>query len=147
MIPAAALYIYAIALVIANARQLAQIAAVDYDEPVVAIQKKLEALRVARIRTTLWTLLFGPLMWLPICIVGISAIFGIDIEAAASPTWLAANVLFGLAVIPVALLLARRYGPRLAASTAGRRLADAIAGRSLADALHALDSIKRFEEA
>jgi hypothetical protein len=147
VIPAGMLYLYAIALVIANARQLAKIAAVDYDEPVVAIQRKLESLRVARIRTTLWTLLFGPLMWLPICIVLVRAMFGVDIDSVASPAWLAANVLFGLAVIPIAIFLARHYGPRLKDSIAMRRIADAIAGRNLAKALDALDSIKRFEEA
>ena len=146
VISAAALYVYAIGLIVANARQLAQIHAVDFDEPVVAIQKKLEALRVARIRTTLGALLFGPLMWLPLVSVALRGIFGVDLYAAASPAWILANVLFGLAVIPLAIILARRYGPRLERSSAMRRLADAIAGHTLTKALDSLDSIRRFEE-
>lgn len=146
VIPAVALYLYTIGLVIANARQLTQIASVDYDEPVVTIQKKLEALRVARIRTTLWTVLFAPLMWLPMFIVGMLVLFGVDVYAIANPAWLAANVLFGLAVIPLAIFVARRYGARLNRSTMMRRLADAVAGRSLSEALASLDSIRRFEE-
>lgn len=145
LIPAAALYIYAIGLIVAGGRQLARIDAVDYDEPVVAIQKKLEELRLARIRTTLGTLLFAPLMWVPLLIVALRGLFGIDVYAAGS-AWLAANLLFGLAVIPLAMFLARRYGPRLAASTAMRRLADAIAGNTLIEALASLDSIRRFED-
>jgi len=146
LVPAVLLDIYAIGLLIAGVRQLAQLSVIDYDEPVVAIQKKLEALRVARIRTTLWILLFAPLMWLPIFIVGLRGIFGVDVYAAASPAWLAGNVLFGLAVIALAIFIARRYGPRLSRATAIRRLADAIAGNSLTEARDSLDAIRRFEE-
>jgi hypothetical protein len=144
LIPAVALDIYAIALVIAGGRQLAEIAAVDYDEPVVTIQKKLEELRLQRIRATLWTLLFAPLMWVPLLIVAVRGIFGVDVYAAGW-AWLAANVLFGLAVIPLAIFIAKRYGARLARYTPMRALADTIAGRSLAAALVSLDAIRRFE--
>lgn len=144
LIPAIALDIYAIALVVAGGRQLAEIGALDYDEPVVAIQKRLEALRVRRIRITLATLLFAPLMWVPLLVVGARGLFGLDVYAA-GPLWLAANLLFGLAVIPIAIAIANRYGARIAQHTAMRRLADAIAGRSLVAALDSLDSIRRFE--
>lgn len=144
LIPAALIDLYAIALVIANARQLAALRALDYDEPVVAIQKRLEALKVARIRTTLGVLLFAPLMWLPIVIVGTRLLFGVDLYAVASPAWLVANVLFGLAVIPIAIALARYFGARFARTAFGRRLADDIAGRSLAAAREDLDAIARF---
>jgi hypothetical protein len=145
LVPAALLYLYALSYLVAVARQLAQIAGIDYDEPVVAIQKKLEELRVARIRTTLWAVLFGPLMWLPIFIVAMLVLFGVNLYAATTPAWLASNVLFGLAVIPLAIFLARRCGPRLG-PTRLRRLADAIAGQSLSEARDSLDSIRRFEE-
>jgi hypothetical protein len=146
LIPAVLLYLYALAYLVAVARQLAQIAAVDYEEPVVAIQKKLEQLRLARIRTTMWTLVVAPLMWLPIFIVGMLGVFGVDVYAYANTAWLVGNVLFGLAVIPLAIFLSRRYGPRLERSSAMRRLADAIAGQTLSEALASLDSIHRFEE-
>jgi hypothetical protein len=145
LVPAIALDIYAIALVIAGGRQLAAIGAIDYDEPVVAIQKRLEALRVGRIRSTLATLLFAPLMWVPLLVVGARGLFGIDVYAA-GPLWLAANLFFGLAVIPIAIAFASRYGAQIAQHTAMRGLADTIAGRSLAAALASLDSIRRFEQ-
>lgn len=144
LIPAIVLDVYAIALVIAGGRQLAEISTLDYDDAVVAIQKRLEALRVRRIRWTLATLLFAPLMWVPLLIVGARGLFGLDVYAA-GPLWLAANLLFGLAVIPIAIALANRYGARIVQHTAMRALADAIAGRSLATALDSLDSIRRFE--
>jgi hypothetical protein len=145
LVPAILLDVYAIALVAAAGRQLGAIGAVDYDEPVVAIQRKLEELRLMRIRTTLWTLLYAPFMWLPLAIVALRAFFGVDLYAAGWG-WLAANALFGLAVIPVAIFLAKRYGDRLAAYSPLRALADTIAGRDLAEALDSLGAIRRFLE-
>jgi hypothetical protein len=143
-IPAIAIDVYAIALLVAGIRQLVAINALDYDEPVVAIQKRLEALRVFRIRTTLAILLFAPLMWLPIFIVAARALVGADVYAA-GPAWVLANVIFGLAVIPPAIFIAKRYGGRLARYSTMRAFADAITGRELAAALESLDSIQRFE--
>ncbi|HZV77779.1 MAG TPA: hypothetical protein VFF63_08495 [Candidatus Babeliales bacterium] len=145
VVPAVALDLYGIALVIAAVRQLAELGAMDYDEPVVAIARRLEQLRLERVRTTFWTLLLAPLMWLPLLIVGMQALFGVDCYAAGLP-WLAANVIFGLAVIVAAIFISKRYGPRLGASTPMRAVADAFAGRSLKAALESLDSIRRFEE-
>lgn len=144
LVPAALLDAYAIALVIAGARQLAAVGGVDYDEPVVAIQRRLEMLRLQRIRTTLATLLFAPLMWVPLAIVGLRGLFGVDLYGAGW-SWLGANALFGVAFILVAIAFARRFGHRFAASARMRALADAIAGRSLAKAIESLDSIARFE--
>jgi hypothetical protein len=143
-IPALTLGAYAIGLLIAAVRQMVMIAGVDYDEPVVAIQKRLEALRLLRARTTLAVLLFAPLMWVPLLIVALRGFFGVDAYAL-NAAWLAANVLFGLAVIPVAVFLARRFGDRLKRMGFMRGLADAIAGRSLAAALDSLDAVRRFE--
>ncbi len=144
LIPAVALGAYAVAVLIAGVRQLVAIAGVDYDEPVVAIQKRLESLRLLRVRTTLAVLLFAPLMWLPLLIVALRGLFGVDAYTL-DVTWLAANVLFGFAVIPAAIFVARRYADRLGRTGLMRGLADAVAGRSLAAALDSLDSVRRFE--
>ena len=145
LIPALVLDAYIIALAAGSGQQLAQIKAVDYDAPVVKIQNDLADLRLWRIRTTLWALLFAPLMWVPLLIVALRAIFGVDVYVAGA-TWLVANVLFGLAVIPLAIFIAKRYGSRIASHTPLRWLADEIAGRSLAEALDRLDAIRRFKK-
>jgi hypothetical protein len=144
-IPAVMLGVYAIALLIAAARQLADAQCVDFDAPVVAVQKNLERLRIRRIYVTLWTLLFAPLMWLPMLIVILRGFFGIDAYAVLSLSWLVANALFGFAIVPTAIFIARRYGSRLTACTPMRRLADEIAGRSLSSAIDSLDALRRFE--
>jgi hypothetical protein len=144
-IPAAVLGVYGIALLNDGVRQLIAAHALDFDEPVIVIQKKLEQLRIRRIRTILWTLLLGPLMWVPLLVVTLRGLFGVNLYAALSPEWLVANALFGLAVIPSAIFLARRYGSLLAVYTPMRRLADEIAGRSLSRAFDSLDALRRFE--
>jgi hypothetical protein len=145
LIPAIALDVYAIALVIAGSRQLAALHAVDLDEPVVAVQQRLERLRLGRVRTTLATLLFAPLMWVPLMIVAARGFLGVDLYANGGG-WLAANALFGLAVIPLAVVAARRFGPELARWAPMRAATDAIAGYSLTRALNSLDALRRFEE-
>ncbi len=144
LVPAAALGAYAVGLLIAGVRQIVAIAGLDYDEPVVAIQTRLETVRLMRVRSTLALLLFAPLMWVPLLIVVLRGLFGVDTYTV-SAEWLAANALFGLAVIPAAIFLARRFGERLGRMSFMRGLADAIAGRSLAAALDSLDAVRRFE--
>ena len=143
LIPAIVLDAYALGIVIAMARQLATLYRVDYAEPVAIVQQRLQELRLQRIRTTLGTLLFAPLMWLPLLIVGARGIFGADIYAA-GPVWLAANVIFGLAVIPAAVWVAKRYGQRMQQWKPLRALADEIAGRSLTAALRDLALVREF---
>jgi hypothetical protein len=146
LFPAIALDVCAVALVIAGARQLAAIRMLDYDEPVVSIQKKIEALRILRIRTTFWTLAVAPLLWLPVAIVLLRGLFGVDLYAAGA-AWLLGNIGFGLAILALGAAIAKRHGPHLAEGTSIREAADIIAGRSLSEALNALDSIRRFEDA
>lgn len=146
LIPALVVAAYALGLVAAGIVQLVALRKLDYDEPVVAIQASLERLRLARIRTTLAILLSAPLLWVPLLVVCARAAFGIDVYAAASPGWLAANLLVGLSVIPLGMIVARRWGTKIAQSSPMRRFADDVAGRSLVDALASLDSIRRFAE-
>ncbi|MBV8355566.1 MAG: hypothetical protein JO101_09615 [Candidatus Eremiobacteraeota bacterium] len=131
-LPAVALWVYAIGLIVANIRQIARIKALDYDEPVAAIETKLEALRVLRFRTVLASLAVAPLMWVPLVIVALRAL-GIDAYAATNAAWLVTGVVCGLAVIPPAMWIARRYR-------------DQIAGHEFAAAVESLDSLRRFSE-
>ena len=144
---AALLGLYGIAVAQGQIRQLVAIGAIDFDEPVVAIQRKLEKLRVTRIATIKWILLFAPLMWVPLAVVLARAALGVDLFAVLSPLYIAANVVFGLAVIPAAIWLTRRYADRLEGSGFVRALGREIAGSDLRAALEYLDTIDRFESA
>jgi hypothetical protein len=144
-IPALVLGIYAVALLATNVAQAVRINAVDYDEPVIAIQTQLERLKAERAIIVKWTLLVAPLMWVPLLVVVLRA-FGIDAYAALGTPYLGANALFGIGVIAVASWFSMRYSDRLRRSGLLRSVADILAGRSLADAVTSLETIRRFEE-
>jgi hypothetical protein len=145
-VPAIALQVAAVLKLASNVRQLTMLGGIDYAAPVVAIQRQLAALRALRIGTTKWILLLGPLLWTPVLIVAAKALLGFDVYAAFGPLWIALNLAFGVAVLALALWIARRHAGALRRSPFLARLADDIAGRSLAAATTHLDEIARFED-
>src|SRR5271154_5815979 len=142
-IPAAALDVFAIGTVIALAREAFGIRSVDYAAPIVESQARVEAAKVRRIRATQWTLALAPLLWTPLLIVALEGFLRVDAYAALGGVYLAANVLFGLAVLGFAIWASRRWAGRLKGPLA-RRLARALAGQSLADAQAFLGTLDRF---
>jgi hypothetical protein len=145
-VPALGLFLCALALIIACVHQLLAISQVDYGAPVVAIQSRLESLRIFRIRATKWTLLLSPLLWTPLFIVSLKSFFDVDAYDTFSSAWLTANVLFGVLVIPVALWICNRLADRVKNSPLLRQLMRDIAGRNLTAATEFLHSLARFAE-
>lgn len=143
--PAVLLDLCAIGFVIASIRQLVALHSLDYGAPVVAIQKQLQALRIERIRVTKWILLLCPLLWTPLLIVTFEGLFGLDVYLFLDGTWLAANLLFGLAFIPLMLWAAQRFAGRWQGSPLVQSLMDDLAGRSLVEATGFLSTLSRFE--
>jgi hypothetical protein len=134
-------------LTIANAvRHMAMISRIDYSAPVVTIQRSFAELRASRLRATQRLLLFAPLLWTPLAIVGARSVFGLDIYRIGGIGWVAANLTFGVAAIPVMIWIAQHYADRFDRSPFLKRLADDVAGRSLSVAMGLLDEVARFEE-
>lgn len=146
-LPAAALDILVIALLIAGGRQLVAISRVDYGQPVLIIQRRVESLRAERIRATMATLIVAPLAWVPLLIVGLKGLLGMDAYAIFSPAWLTANVVFGLFVVAVAIWASRHYTGRATRPSLVRWLMDNLAGRNLRTASAFLRSLAQFEDA
>ena len=144
-LPAALLLAGSIAIVGTGVRQWLALRTLDYGAPIVAIQKRLAALRLGRIRTTKWILIASPLLWTPLLIVAVKGLTGADPYAFLNARFLAGNLLFGLAFLIGMLWLSKRQGGRWSRSPALRRLMDDIAGRSLVAATGALEDIERFE--
>jgi len=144
-IPAAVLDVGAIALLASSVRQWVLASSVQADGPVMVSQRRLEDLRVLRIRTTKWTLLASPLLWTPFLIVGLEGFFAVDAYAVLGGPYLLANLLFGMAFIPLMLWAARRWAPRLEKGGWLRRWAEALAGTSLTSALKQLATLAEFE--
>ncbi len=144
-LPALALDVVAVSVLAATVRQYVLASEVDYDGPVTSSQRRLEALRVLRIRQTKWLLLLSPLLWAPLLVVGLRALWGVDAYAALGVPYLLVNLLFGVAFVLLMRWAARRWGPRLERSGWARRWAEALAGTSLTRALGQLASIAHFE--
>jgi hypothetical protein len=145
VIPAATLHLGGVALIVASVRQLVAIGRLDYDAPIVGIQKRLESLRVERIRATKWTLLCAPLLWTPLLIVALKGLFGVDAYETLGPVYLSANLLLGVLVILLAVWASRRYA-RMGRSPLVQSLMRDLAGDSLNTAAGFLTSISRFED-
>lgn len=143
--PAVALHISAILAIAANAHQLVTLRSIDHGEPIVAIQKKLGQVRIARIRVTKWTILLAPLLWTPLLIVALKGLLGVDAYRVFSAPWLIANVAFGVAFLLLMLWASRHWADRLQRSPFVQRLMDDIAGRSLLSATRFVSEVSRFE--
>jgi hypothetical protein len=139
--PALVLHVSAIALLGASIHQIVTLHSIDYGEPVLAIQKKLETLRISRIRETKWTLFASPLLWAALVIV-VAKAAGIDLWSAGLRDWIIANFLFGVAFLGAMVWIARHVSVQ---SEFMRRLLDDIAGRTLTRARASLASLDEFE--
>lgn len=143
--PAALLLLAAIAYLSATIRQLAGTANLDYDGAVLDSQRRLAAVRVLRLRTTKWVFVLAPLLWVPLLIVALRGLLGIDAYATLDTGWLIANAAFGVLCVPLLLGLAHRLAARTDGSPWLRRLARDLAGPSLTAAQEQLAAIAEFE--
>jgi hypothetical protein len=150
VIPAVALDLGALALLIAGIRQWATIWSIDYSAPIVEIQKRLGSLKVQRVRVTKLVFLTAPLVWTPMLIVGLKGFLHLDAYRIFSLSWLAANLAVGVAVIPLAVWIARRTADRMERSPLGRNLLGGflrdIAGYNLNAALGFVGTLAEFEK-
>jgi hypothetical protein len=70
----------------------------------------------------------------------------VDAYAIFNSAWLAANVALGVAVIPLAVWISKRYADRMERSPLLQFLMRDLAGYNLNAATGFLDSLARFEE-
>lgn len=146
LVPAALLHLCVIAAGIAGVRQWLAIRALDYGEPVLDIQRRLEGLRIQRLKVLRAVLALSPLLWLPMLIVALRGFLGVDAYALLDRGWMIANLLFGIAFLAAAYWASRRYADRVQSSPRLRRLMRHLAGHTLhaaEDALERLESIDR----
>lgn len=146
LIPAISLDLFIIFLVHSSIKQLIEINSIDFSEPIITNQKKLESLKVRRINETKMVFLVSPLLWVPLLIVVVRAITGLDPYAIFSASWLVGNLLFGLAVIPLVLWVSKRYSHKFESSPFLQSIMNDIAGRSLNEAIGFLDKLAKFEK-
>jgi len=144
----------AIAWIGSTVRQLLVIRGLDYSGPVVAVQKELEKLRIARIRSAKWTFIAGCMLWAPFLIVLLRGTIGLDAYSLPALigsrnehflAWILMNILLGIGLALLVMWGSRRYVHCFEDSPFLKRLMDDLAGRSLTRALRSLESIDQFE--
>jgi len=144
-LPAAALDVLAIADLIAMGQEIARALQIDYDKPITTIQKQLEDLRVLRIRHIQGIFLMAILAWTLLLIVALKGFLGLDVYRLFGVTYVVANLLVGLAIIPLAIWLSRKFGGRLGRFPIIQRLTRGLAGYDLNAATGFLMALSEFE--
>lgn len=144
--PALLLFVALMLLIAFGAHQLIVLRNLNFDGPVVQLQHTLAVLRVRRIRITKWTFWIAPLLWVPLLIVALKGVLGIDVYTTLSTEWLIANMIFGVLFLFTMILVSNRYADRLQRMPALQRLMDDIAGRDLNAATAFLNDVIRFEK-
>jgi hypothetical protein len=146
VLPAVVLHVWLIASLAASIRQIAMALQIDYDKPIALIQKQLESLRVLRIRITQWALLTGQVVWwIPFLIVALKGFWDVDAYKVLGTRFLLANIAVGLAIIPLAIWVSRKFGARMGRSPVMQRLVRELAGYNLNAATGFLATVSEFE--
>jgi hypothetical protein len=133
---------------IAGIRQRQAMRELDLGEPLVALQRKRETLKLQRLRAFRWAFLTGQVVWsVPFVIVLFKGVLGVNLHAASDfmPRFFAWKIAAGLLFIPFALWLTDRYGAILRRTKWGERFTDMLAGADIAAARAFLDRLARFE--
>jgi hypothetical protein len=145
-VPAAALHLWLIAAFATTVARFARAGSIEYDAPVVEIQRRLAALRRLTVRSTLFLFLFGvPIWWVPFGIVALRSWLGVDLYRVVGTTALLESLAGSIVLAAGCMLLCRLLAPRAQTSPVLRRLIRDLAGRSLAAAENQLAEIAAFE--
>ena len=140
MICGVLLQLYGIMFIAFALRDLVLIRQIEYDAPVIAIQKQLAKLRAWHVRTAIWFAITGSLMWLPAMIVALYLLGGdLWVHSPRKVYWLVLSALVCVAFSYGLIQLARSPGKY------GRALKTSWIGRSVNRAQAALDEIEEFE--
>ena len=123
---------------------------VKYDQPVARIQKRLETLRMFRLRYVQGICVAMILTWAPILIIVWKVFFGTDAYRLYGVSGIVWNVLIGfapgLACVLLWVSVSRKYGRRIGDSAFSRRFMRDIGGYNLNTAAGFLATLAKFED-
>lgn len=145
LLPAIGLHVFSVFQLVFGAYQWWALNHLDPTAPLLEAQRRLTELRIRRIRVIGWTFLLAPLLWVPLLLVLLKGVLGLDAYAVLSPAWLAANIVLGAAIIPLGFWIARRVAGQRQRWPWVAPLLDDLGGQSLSRALARLDELAAFE--
>lgn len=148
--PAIALDAFAISALAGLNVQIGLALNVKYDQPIAEIQKRLETLRMFRLRYVQGICLTMTLTWGPVVIVLMKGLFGVDTYRLFGTSWILWNVLVGLALgfglLVLWIWVSKKYGGRIGSSAFGRRFMRDIGGYNLNAAADFLATLAKFQK-
>lgn len=123
---------------------LVQSQRLDLEGPVTTSQRALAHLQLVEYRATKWAVLGGVVVWLPALLLLFEALTGTPALALVDLAWLVSNLAFGLVVLAIGLVWARRSVEHAGRSPRAQRIIEALSGRSLRRASTHLAELARF---
>lgn len=144
VLPAVALFVWVALYAAATVRELVWWSELDFGAPLVEAQRRLAALRRARIRRTQAVFLSAGLLW-ALGIVVLAKALGFDLYTSSLRAWLIANLVFGVAIVPVLWGAMRWLAPWLDACGWLQPLRDDLAGKELVAIEAQLVELATFE--
>jgi hypothetical protein len=146
-IPAVGLHVWVIVFAAASIRQIVMALQIDCNKPIASIQRQIELLRVLRLRVIRWAILTGQLVWwIPFVIVALKGLWGVDAYKVFGVRFLITNVAVGVALIPAAIWMSKKFGDRMEHPPAMQRFMRDLAGYNITAASNFLATLSEFEE-
>jgi hypothetical protein len=142
MVYGLSLHAFGVMMMVFAIRDLALIHAIDYDAPVLAIQKQLAALRSWRLRAGIWFTVAGCLIWVPLIFV-LFYLIGADVwvHQRAVVYWNVASGFLCLGIAYGIVWWSRRPGQERLANY----LRESSIGKCVTRAQEMLAEVERFE--
>ena len=148
LISAVLLQVWTVAMLALTIQQRGALRDLDYSRQVVALQGEIEQIKIARLRTFKWAFLTGQLLWwIPFVVVVFKGVLGVDLYTVSEfmPRFIAWNIAFGVAFIPLAMWGAKLLVGQLGGSPRFQQFTDGIAGSDIAVARGFLAKLAGFE--
>ena len=119
------LHLYGIGLLASSALQLVRLSQVDYDAPVLEVQRRVLALRRSRVACERLLLIAGGVAWVPLVFIALASV-GLDVWLR-SPDMVLWNLAAGVGLAALAAWLTHRFRAWFERDATGRGLREAEA--------------------
>ena len=147
LLPAVLLQVWTVAMLALSIHQRSQVRSLDYGRPVLGLQRQIELIKISRLNTFKWAFLTGQLLWwIPFVLVLFKGVLGVNLYTVSTfmPTFIAWNIAFGVAFIPIARWSSKQLAGRLSESPRFQKFTDGIAGRDVEVARAFLQKLELF---
>ena len=137
-IPAIIVYALCILTINVSVRQLILSSELDYAKPMVETQLILAKLRKLRVRSTQWIFISAFVLWFVFPILLGQMLISPKFMLAMNPAWIAANIIFGLLMVPVInwIMMKSKYS---------KSIHDELAGKDVREAEEFVNQIREFQ--